>query len=140
MKRLILISLLLISQLPIAQLYAQTTFPTQNGERIRYSSYIEMNGAYISGICVLLNEDGVIQGCLFNEFGITAIEFSYNPERNKVKLKHVIKMMDKWYIRRVLRKDIAQLMSLLYNGKTGYQNTRRNISYQFIPIIDEVTK
>ena len=140
MKRLILISLLLISQLPIAQLYAQTTFPTQNGERIRYSSYIEMNGAYISGIFVLLNEDGVIQGCLFNEFGITAIEFSYNPERNKVKLKHVIKMMDKWYIRRVLRKDIAQLMSLLYNGKTEYQNTRRNISYQFIPIIDEVTQ
>ena len=38
------------------------------------------------------------------------------------------------------KKDIAQLMSLLYNGKTGYQNTRRNISYQFIPIIDEVTK
>jgi hypothetical protein len=77
---------------------------------------------------------------LFNEFGITAIEFSYNPERDKVKLKHVIKMMDKWYIRRVLRKDIAQLMSLLYNGKTEYQNTRRNISYQFIPIIDEVTQ
>ena len=48
--------------------------------------------------------------------------------------------MDKWYIRRVIRKDIAQLMIRLQNGVTQYQNERHHIQYQFLPIKDEVIK
>ena len=140
MKRLTLICLLFVSSLAAIKLYAQSTFPASEGERMKYNAYIEMPRSYVSGIMILMNDNNEIKGSLFNEFGVTALDFSYLPKKNKVKLHNVVKMMDKWYIRRVLRKDIAQLMSLLYNGKTEYQNTRRNISYQFIPIIDEVTK
>lgn len=115
-------------------------FPFSEGERCKYAACIEMNGSYLSGICVLLKEDGIIKGCLFNEFGVTALDFTYQPERNKVKLHHVIKMIDKWYIRRVLRKDMAQVMTGLQNGKSDYQNERRKITYQFTPITDETNQ
>lgn len=116
----------------------QTTFPVSDGEQIKYSAYIEMQRAYISGICVLQNENNVIKGCFFNEFGLTAIDFSYNLKYQKVKLHSVFKLLDKWYIRRVLRKDIAQLMMCLQRGETYYQNESRHINYQFTPIANEV--
>ena len=125
---LLCISLLLA--LPIS-MQAQTTFPSADGERAKYAAYIEMPKAYVSGICVLLQEDGLIKGSLFNEFGITALDFTYNPQRDKIKLHSVMKMMDKWYIRKVLKKDLRQVMKTLKEGQTEYTNQRRHIVYRF---------
>ena len=125
---LLCISMLLA--LPIS-VQAQTTFPSADGERAKYAAYIEMPKAYVSGICVLLQEDGLIKGSLFNEFGITALDFTYNPQRDKVKLHSVMKMMDKWYIRKVLKKDLRQVMKTLKEGQTEYTNQRRHIVYRF---------
>jgi hypothetical protein len=125
---LLCISLLLA--LPIS-VQAQTTFPSADGERAKYAAYIEMPKAYVSGICVLLQEDGLIKGSLFNEFGITALDFTYNPQRDKIKLHSVMKMMDKWYIRKVLKKDLRQVMKTLKEGQTEYTNQRRHIVYRF---------
>ena len=119
---------------------AQLSFPTNEGERKRYSAYIEMSRGYISGVCILVNEKSIIKGSLFNEFGITALDFSYDPCRKKIHLYSVIAMMDKWYIRRVLKKDLVKLMSCLQHGKYGYRNERQQITYQFTPIADEVTQ
>lgn len=116
--------------LPIS-VQAQTTFPSAEGERAKYTAYIEMPKAYVSGICVLLQEDGLIKGSLFNEFGITALDFTYNPQRDKIKLHSVMKMMDKWYIRKVLKKDLRQVMKTLKEGQTEYTNQRRHIVYRF---------
>lgn len=116
--------------LPIS-VQAQTTFPSADGERAKYAAYIEMPKAYVSGICVLLQEDGLIKGSLFNEFGITALDFTYNPQRDKVKLHSVMKMMDKWYIRKMLKKDLRQVMKTLKEGQTEYTNQRRHIVYRF---------
>lgn len=116
--------------LPIS-VQAQTTFPSAEGERAKYAAYIEMPKAYVSGICVLLQEDGLIKGSLFNEFGITALDFTYNPQRDKIKLHSVMKMMDKWYIRKVLKKDLRQVMKTLKEGQTEYTNLRRHIVYRF---------
>lgn len=140
MRRLALICLLFVSPLCLIKLQAQSVFPSHEGELIKYTAYIEMPHAYISGVSVLLKEDNLIKGCLFNEFGITALDFTYDPNRQKVKLHSILKMMDKWYIRRVIRKDIAQLMIRLQNGVTQYQNERHHIQYQFLPIKDEVIK
>lgn len=116
--------------LPIS-VQAQTSFPSAEGERAKYAAYIEMPKAYVSGICVLLQEDGLIKGSLFNEFGITALDFTYNPQRDKIKLHSVMKMMDKWYIRKVLKKDLRQVMKTLKEGQTEYTNQRRHIVYRF---------
>ena len=113
------------------RLQAQTTFPSAEGERAKYSAYIEMPKGYVSGICVLLKEEGVVKGSLFNEFGFTALDFTYHPERDKIKLHSVMKMMDKWYIRKVLKKDLRQVMKALMKGESEYTNQRQHIVYRF---------
>lgn len=140
MKRLVLICFLFISLLSAISMQAQSVLPSQEGECRQYSAYIEMPRGYISGVCVLLKEDAVIKGSMFNEFGISSLDFTYYPERRKVKLHHVVKMMDKWYIRRVLRKDIARLLLSMDEGKTEYKNERRHITYQLNPMENETAR
>ena len=36
-----------------------------DGEKVKYNAMIQMPNAYLSGVCVLLNECGVIKGCMF---------------------------------------------------------------------------
>ena len=114
--------------------------PLHEGECIRYDAYIEMPHAYISGICILLNDEQIIKGSLINEFGITAIDFIYYPKKEKVKLCSVFGAMDKWYIHRVLRKDLVQLLQCLKQGETQYVNKRRNIIYNFKPVDNDTTQ
>ena len=114
--------------------------PLHEGECIRYDAYIEMPHAYISGICILLNDEQIIKGSLINEFGITAIDFIYYPKKEKVKLCSVFGAMDKWYIHRVLRKDLAQLLLCMKRGGTQYVNKRRNIIYNFKPVDNDTTQ
>lgn len=125
MKRFVLTCLLFSSLLPGLPLHGQT---------VRYAACIEMQRAYISGLCVLLHEDNVVKGSLFNEFGITAIEFSYDVQKQKVKLHRVIGMLDKWYIRRVLRRDLARLMDNVQRGEYQYENRKRHIKYKLTPL------
>ncbi len=140
MKRLALICFLFISVLSAIKMQAQSALPLHEGESRQYSAYIEMSRGYISGVCVLLKKEETINGCLFNEFGITSLEFTYYPNRKKVKLHHIIKIMDKWYIRQTIRKDLVHLIHSLEKGYTKYHNERRNITYQLNPIENEVSK
>ena len=136
-QRLLLsISLLAATFLP-ARLSAQATFPQTEGESVRYTANIELPKGYLSGVCVLLLEDETVKGCLFNEFGITALSFTYSLRRDKVKLHDVVAMMDKWYIRRVLRRDLKALMHCLQAGTTQYPNERQHITYKMTPITEQ---
>ena len=128
MKRYVLTCLLFSSLL--IPLYAQTA---------RYTAYIEMERAYISGLCLLQTEEragknGMTKGCIFNEFGITAVEFNYDQQRQKVKLHRVMDLLDRWYIRKVLRKDLARLMDNLQHGEYEYENQKRHIHYRLTPL------
>ena len=127
------ICLLCISLLLAVSISAQC-FPSADGERMRYAAYIEMPKAYLSGICVLLHDGDEVKGCLFNEFGVTALDFTYCLKKQKVRLHDVLPMLDKWYIRRVLKKDLRQLLGLLQQGVTRYENERQHITYQLTPI------
>ena len=110
---------------------AQVCFPSVQGEKAKYSAYIDMPQGYVSGVCVLFNEGTVIQGSLFNEFGITALSFSYDIKKEKIKLYSVVKLMDKWYIKRILKKDLKQLMKCLQKGESVYQDEKYHITYSF---------
>lgn len=141
MRLFILICLLFNSLLQITAVgQDKCLLPLHEGESIRYDAYIEMPHAYISGICILLNDGQVIKGSLINEFGLTAIDFIYYPKKEKVKLCSVFGAMDKWYIHRVLRKDLAQLLQCLKQGETQYINKRRNITYNFKPVDNAITQ
>lgn len=111
--------------------YSPCPYPGFEGSKVRYTATIEMQKGYLSGICILLNDAGIIKGSLFNEFGISAIDFTYDPNQRKVKLNHVIQMMNKWYIKRVLRKDLAFLMENLQNGICEYRDEKYKINYQW---------
>lgn len=117
------------------RLYAQVPFPSAEGESIRYTAYIEMSKGYVSGICILHREGDAIRGSLFNEFGITALDYSYNLTKKKVKLHTVMPMMNKWYIRKVLKKDLRQLMDCLQRGETTWKDERYHIVYQLTPLL-----
>lgn len=107
------------------------SYPVSDGIKVRYEATIEMKKGYLSGICVLLNDAGIIKGSLFNEFGISAIDFAYDPKQHKVKLYDVIQMMNKWYIKRVLRKDLALLLENLRQGISEYRDEKYQINYKF---------
>ena len=133
MRSCLLFISLLLSVLT-SRLYAQTTFPA-DGESIRYTAYIEMEKGYVSGICILHRDGDTVHGSLFNEFGITALDFTYRLEKKKVKLHTVMPMMSKWYIRKVLKKDLRQLMTGLQNGETTWKDERYHIEYQLTPLL-----
>ncbi len=137
MNRFRRICLLSISLLSMLTTVAQPTFPEKEGDKVRYTAYIETPKAYVSGICVLVNAGDEVRGSLFNEFGITAISFSYQTKKDKVKLHEVLPMLDKWYIRRVLRKDLRQLMHGLQRGEGRYTNDKYKLSYQLTPMDEE---
>ena len=98
------------------------------GATNKYSALIELPKAYLSGVCFLRNVDGKVMGCIFNEFGISALEFSYRPGEKKVKLLNVIPMMNKWYIKRVISRDLVKVYQGLLRGETIYQNEKYHIT------------
>ncbi len=111
-------------------------YPDSVGAKVRCSATVELPRGYLSGICVLRNEGPAVRGCLFNEFGISALAFTYMPARQKVKIDYVAGKLNKWYIRRVLRRDLLQLMANLRRGVGTYRNARRHIDYRFTPLPD----
>jgi hypothetical protein len=84
-----------------------------------------------------------------NEFGIHALDFTVSADRRKVRLLHVVDFLNKWYIKRVLRKDLQFLFSragqysdrrreLHTDGNTTVMyNKRYKITYTFTEIKDE---
>ena len=129
--------LLLMMALSIPTMAQQEAVPDQApfvdsiGSRQKYAATIEMKKGYVSGICVMASEDDGYRASIFNEFGISALDFTYLPSKRKVKLQHVIKMLDKWYIRKVLKHDLVYVVDNLLQGISTYTNERFHIKYQF---------
>lgn len=99
-----------------------------------YSIEIDLGRAYVSGICILApNEDG-LKGSIFNEFGVSAMDFTYTASRDKVKINSLLGKLNKWYIRRMLQGDLRELLHNIARGQYSYHNARRNIYYTFSPI------
>lgn len=120
MRRLLILSLLSISLSTWGQ---------------RFSTFIETPRAGISGICVLVTDSSEVRGSLFNEFGITALDFTYLPSKNKVRLHSVMSALDHWYIRRILRRDFRQIVPGLLSAPSQPLNLKiSQISYSFTPL------
>lgn len=96
----------------------------------RYSVHIELECSAISGVCIL----GQDAGAIVNEFGVTALSFRYDVRRNRVKIVDIVPQLDRWYIRRVLRRDLQRMIPNLSGGEYEYRNDRHEINYRFTPI------
>lgn len=120
---------------------AQSLLPTpQSDELVKLNAAITFQRGGMTGICAMRYEEGLMKGCLFNEFGISALDFSYQPEKRKVRIVHAIKMLNKWYIKRVLRQDLLHVIDALAQGDTTYVNQKRHITYQFSPLMQHDTE
>lgn len=132
------VSLALLLWLVSISMYAKCfSIPEKEGEKCRYAVQIDFKKAYISGIGILMMQDGIINGTVFNEFGVSALSFTYYPEKGKVKLQHVFSKLNKWYIKKVLKRDLVQLIKLLQNDQTTYRDERFDITYNFSPLQTE---
>lgn len=115
----------------------------------RYACRIETSKSFITGILITKVQNENIVGCLVNEFGVSAIDFSFDRNKDKLKLIHVISFLNKWYIKRTLKTDLRfclhQLFDIPLKGKQKYRikqtgdtisilNDKRNIKYTFSPL------
>ena len=112
----------------------EEAFPSANGDRARYNVQMDFKKAYISGICIMLMEDDIIKASVVNEFGVSALDVTYNPAKQKVKILKVMGNMNKWYIKKVLKKDLKQVMTNLPLGNNTYEDTKYSIKYTFDPL------
>lgn len=117
-------------------------FPTQTGEHSRYSVQIDIRNAYLSGICVVRHDGENVQGAIVNEFGLSAMTFTYSPAKNKIVRVKPMKKLDKWYIRKVLKSDLRQIIHMLQKEQSAtLENRKLKITYSFIPLReDEITE
>ena len=116
---------------------AQSLLPQVVGGKTRYNAVIELPKGYLSGVCVLLNDGDVLKGSFFNEFAISYLDLSFSSAEDKVKLHSVQAMMDKWYIRKVLRHDLRMLLHRMEEGVGEYQNEKRKMTYRFTPLPED---
>lgn len=123
----------LCSVLPISaqDIADQHPLPDSIGSKMKYNATIEMKKGYLSGICILIRDKDGYKGSIFNEFGISVLDFTYQPVTGKVKLENVIQLLDKWYIKRLLKQDLSQVIKNLQKGISFYDNKKYKIHYQF---------
>ena len=117
----------------------QGLLPSANGQERLYNVRIEMEKGGMTGVCMMLCDSTGLHGNVINEFGVGLLSFTYEPERDKVRLHSVFGKMDKWYIRRTLRRDLRRLLHAMGDGRATYRNDRRGIGYSFTPITEDDT-
>ena len=144
-----LISLLLL----FYQLPCQADSIATDSAAIRqYNLLLQVRGNDLSGICVMkMVSPTEMVGTVINEFGLTAFDFEY--KEGKTKLSNLPPFLDKWYIRKILRKDLSFFFAnfllqqntkkrsreLIFSpdGEIILTNDRFKIKYTFTPIIEE---
>jgi len=119
---LLLISLLLMAVGSFADDYLLPL----NG-RQQYSMTITARKAEITGICIIKTDGEGSRGAIVNEFGIHALDFVVSADRKKVKLLNVIPAMNRWYVKKVVRKD---LKILFLSTQAGKQRAGRVLTHE----------
>lgn len=123
--------------------------PMQVQSHQKYTFLIENPNGFVSGILLISEDDKSINGSMINEFGVSAISFSYSKEKQKVKLLNVISFLNKWFIKQTLKRDIRFFLHALcdipFKRKHNYKiihtndsvmivNNKNNLKYSFSPL------
>lgn len=104
----------------------------------RYNVVIDFDKAYISGICITRSDNDCLKASVVNEFGVSAMDMLYYSDKKKIKITRIVKKMNHWYIKRILKRDLAIVMEqLAEKGEARYTNEKRHITYSFTPLANE---
>jgi hypothetical protein len=98
------------------------------GGRQQFTVAIAARGTQLTGLCIVRTDaDGSSRGTVVNEFGIHALDFTLTADRRRMRLHNVMPWMDRWYIRRVVRRDLQRLFAATAAGDLGH---RRHLSVE----------
>ena len=101
----------------------------------RYSVQIDIDRVGISGVYIMQEQECAILGAIMNEFGVSVLSFTFNPIKGKVRIIGCLPQLNKWHIKRVLKRDlisiIPQLQKWKEDGAFEYYNAKFNIRYLF---------
>lgn len=81
----------------------------------RYDAVISTAKGDITGFLILRKCNDAIIGSLINEFGFSILDFKFLTGPRKLKLLNVSDLIDKWYIRRVIKSDLTCCICLLFD-------------------------
>lgn len=130
MRNCLLFSLLL--------LLCQTGMAQETGDSVvsrEYNLLMQVKGQELTSICMMnVSPNGSMVGTVVNEMGMKAFDFTF--DRGKAKVLNVVAFLNKWYIRKVLRKDLAYILPRLEPEKESHFE-RRWITYTFTPMNHE---
>ena len=87
----------------------ECSFPQANGQKRNYSVGISYKGMGVQGIMVVKRYETGYRCSLINEFGIKAFDFEYDAAKGRAKVSNTIQFLDKWYIRRVIKRDLKRI-------------------------------
>lgn len=93
-----------------------------NGKVVKYNIVIQRENTDITGICIIKRTNDSIMGTVMNEFGIKAFDFIMSTRNQEIELDDVMAMLDKWYIKKVLRDDLKFILTC--EGKSKSTNSR----------------
>lgn len=122
---LILISIVFNILAAKAEIDTNSFLPSVDGEKKEYNSVIQFKSNTLTGICIIKKEEGEILGTFINEFGIKGFDFIYNIKKNNIKIVNAIKFLNKWYIKKTIKKDLKFLIV----NKTNSKNKKREVNY-----------
>ena len=101
--------------------------------RQQFTVAISARGMELTGVCIIKTDETGSRGAIVNEFGVSAIAFTYDPRKDKVRIVSATDKLDKWYIRRMLRHDLRECLHCLQQGVFTYENKKRGMTYMFSP-------
>ncbi len=150
MKRCLLLSSMLLAG---AACLAQD-FLLPLAQRSRFRVDVSGRGAQLSGICIVKTDDSGSRGTLVNDFGIHVLDFTLSPDRQRLKLLNVMQPLNRWYVKKTVRKDLQMLFAATRPGLQGAKrqidrgtdsvltldNARHKLRYCFKPVNDNANE
>lgn len=104
----------------------------------RYTVNIEIGNAYVSGICIIHEQEDAVTVSIMNEFGISALSYRYDRHRDRIKIISMVRQLRKPGMKRVLKSDLKVIMKSISKSKSlTHENRRYNIKYHFAPLNNE---
>lgn len=104
----------------------------------RYTVNIEIGNAYVSGICIMHEQEDAVTVSIMNEFGISALSYRYDRNRDRIKIISMVRQLRKPGMKRVLKSDLKVIMKSIDKGEgLTHENRRYSIKYHFAPLNNE---
>lgn len=135
--------LLMIMMLCIGTLTLSAQTRIEQRDR-QYSVQIDFGRAYISGLCLMSSEGEITTSSIVNEFGVSALTYRYDAERDKIKILAILKQMNRPIVKAVLRRDLRKITVTLLRQPSDemlkYEDAKYNVRYVFTPILEQKTE